>query len=176
MGLLCDLMMPRHFSKEIIETTSTEVAKSLGYQSLRQKQLDVIVGIVNGCNVFAVLPTGYGKSLCYAILPKLFDILNKPSHPSIVCVVTPLTAIITDQVCIFLHKSSSTSTHHSGSKLHFKRTVNFGSDKQDRTLRLNQGPGIPVAHFHTRSDLFSAMVSNFPKRRVHNQAQSISYR
>ncbi len=32
----------------------------------------------------------------YGILPTLFDMLYKPSQPSIVCVVTPL---IEDQVC-----------------------------------------------------------------------------
>jgi superfamily II DNA helicase RecQ len=37
---------------------------SLGY-SLKKEQLDVIVKYVMGRDVFVVLPTGYGKSLCY---------------------------------------------------------------------------------------------------------------
>ena len=39
------------------------------------------------------LSTGYGKSVCYASLPWTFDSLCQPNHPSIICAVTPLTAI-----------------------------------------------------------------------------------
>lgn len=52
---------------------------------------------MEGQDVFAVMPTGYGKSLCYASLPLAFDSLDS-SVRSIVVVVTPLTAIIEDQV------------------------------------------------------------------------------
>ena len=52
---------------------------------------------VLGNDVFAVLPTGYGKSLCYACLPGVFNqILGVTT--SIVIVITPLTSIIKDQV------------------------------------------------------------------------------
>ena len=47
----------------------------------------------------AYSPTGYGKSLCYACLPLLFDrLLHKPAGFSIVLVVSPLVALMTDQV------------------------------------------------------------------------------
>ena len=46
--------------------------------------------------VFAVLPTGFGRSLCYACLP---DALHC-STGSLVVVISPLTAIVKDQVCI----------------------------------------------------------------------------
>ena len=39
-----------------------------------------------------------GKSLCYACLPQVFDSMLQPVEPSIVIVVTPLTAIMEDQV------------------------------------------------------------------------------
>ena len=48
--------------------------------------------------MFAVLPTGFCKSLCYMCLPGVFDALNGSSS-SVVLVITPLTAIIKDQVC-----------------------------------------------------------------------------
>ena len=67
------------------------------YRSLKEKQTEVIVNLVKGNNVFAVLPTGYGKSLCYICLPKVYDCLLK-TQSSIVVVVTPLIAIIKDQV------------------------------------------------------------------------------
>ena len=40
--------------------------EAIGYQSLKDKQREVIVNFVKGNDVFAVLPTGYGKGL-YAI-------------------------------------------------------------------------------------------------------------
>ena len=48
-------------------------------------------------HVFGVLPTGYGKSLCFTLLPFVFDKLLGTNN-SIVIVITPLTAIIKDQV------------------------------------------------------------------------------
>ncbi len=41
---------------------------------------------ISGKDVFGVLPTGYGKSLCYACLPAAFDFLGKDKEPSIVVV------------------------------------------------------------------------------------------
>ena len=75
-------------------------AGKIGFAELKSHQVDVILALVTGNDVFAVLPTGYGKSLCYACLPILFDCLlglQQGDH-SIVIVVCPLTAIIEDQV------------------------------------------------------------------------------
>ena len=53
-------------------------AQELGYPVLKPEQLDVLVNFVKGRDVFAVLPTGFGKSLCYACLPRAWDeVLNK---------------------------------------------------------------------------------------------------
>ena len=47
-----------------------------------------------------MLPTGFGKSLCFAVLPLAFDKLSRPTEKAIdlVVVASPLTAIIKDQV------------------------------------------------------------------------------
>ncbi len=57
--------------------------------------------------MFAILPTGFGKSLCYVCLPSAYDALlqKEPGH-SIVIVVTPLLAILEDQVLIKLKKAT----------------------------------------------------------------------
>ena len=53
---------------------STAFAVSqLGWEKLKELQLKVITTFVAGQDVFSVLPTDYGKSLCYACLPLLFD-------------------------------------------------------------------------------------------------------
>ena len=45
----------------------------LGYESLKPEQETVVRVFLGGKNVFAALPTGYGKSLCYACFPHAFD-------------------------------------------------------------------------------------------------------
>ena len=49
-----------------------EVAKDLGF-NLKQKQLEAVLTFLSGNDVFVSLPTGYGKSIIYAILPSVFD-------------------------------------------------------------------------------------------------------
>ena len=71
--------------------------RTLGYETLKDLQRSVIVSFISRNDVFAVLPTGYGKRLCFACLPLVFDILFRPQEASII-VVTPLTAIMEDQV------------------------------------------------------------------------------
>ena len=49
-----------------------EVCVKLGY-NLKDEQRKVILSFVKGEDVFVVLPTGFGKSLCFACLPLIFD-------------------------------------------------------------------------------------------------------
>ena len=74
-----------------------KAAKYMGYMSLREEQTKAIKGILSGRDVFVCLPTGYGKTLCYSILPKAFDFLKENSQ-SVIVVVSPLIALMKDQV------------------------------------------------------------------------------
>ena len=40
---------------------------------LKDKQVHVLTSTLNSRNVFAVLPTGYGKSMCFILPPLLWD-------------------------------------------------------------------------------------------------------
>ena len=82
----------------VIKNAVDKAAKHLSYNEVKDLQMKVISEVLSGHDVFAVLPTGYGKSLCYGCLPLVFDEIFKPIKPSIVCVISPLTAIIEDQV------------------------------------------------------------------------------
>jgi len=76
---------------------ATSEANLLGYPSVKDEQLKVVTNVVYGKDVFAVLPTGYGKSLCFALLPGMFDRVMGVAM-SIVVVLRPLIALIKDQV------------------------------------------------------------------------------
>ena len=41
----------------------------LGYEKLREEQEKVLRALLGGRDVFAALPIGCGKSLCFALLP-----------------------------------------------------------------------------------------------------------
>ena len=88
-------------SDATIQTAATNAVQQLGYTSIKEEQLKVVAAIIRGHDVFAVLPTGFGKSLCFACLPHMFDKLVPLEEPSIVVIVTPLTAIMKDQVSDF---------------------------------------------------------------------------
>ena len=81
-----------------IQDAATTAAQVLGYQSLRPDQLKVIEAIVRGNDVIGILPTGYVKSACYGCLPIIYDNLLGKNGFSIVIIVSPLLAIMKDQV------------------------------------------------------------------------------
>ena len=66
-------------------------------KGLKAKQREAITRFVGGEDVFICLPTGFGKSLCYALLPLVFDYLRGSAGHSIV-------------VCTFLQCSGNYST------------------------------------------------------------------
>ena len=53
--------------------------------------------VYEGKDVFVWLPTGFGKSLCYELLPFLFDV-KRDRADSVVVVVSPLVSLMIDQV------------------------------------------------------------------------------
>ena len=64
--------------------------RTFGYSTFRPLQRDIIDATLAGKDVFALLPTGGGKSLCFQ-LPAL-------ARPGLTVVVSPLIALMKDQV------------------------------------------------------------------------------
>jgi len=70
---------------------------------LRQEQVIAVKTLLSNRDVFAVLPTGYGKSLifqCFVVAKELLQAKNGHSTPTSPCalVICPLTSIIDDQM------------------------------------------------------------------------------
>ena len=86
------------WSNDEVESAIAAAANDLGYSQLTSSQSLVLYEYLSGKDVFVSLPTGSGKSLCYWVLPGAFDALRKTSGESIVVVVSPLIALMKDQV------------------------------------------------------------------------------
>ena len=63
-----------------VEAVIAEGAKKLGFAKLKDKQMEAVRAFVGGSDVFVSLPTGYGKSAIYAVLPSVFDTLRGELH------------------------------------------------------------------------------------------------
>ena len=85
--------------------TATEAIQHLGYSTMKPEQLQVVSDIVSVRDVFAVLPTGFGKSLCYTCPPAVFGLVLPVEGTSTVFAVAPLTAIMKDQVSVVSHRT-----------------------------------------------------------------------
>ncbi|ROK23451.1 ATP-dependent DNA helicase Q-like 3 [Anabarilius grahami] len=64
---------------------------------LKEEQRTAIKAFVDGKDVFAVLPTGFGKSLIYRLAPMVAKKMGRNENPAVI-VVSPLVTLMENQV------------------------------------------------------------------------------
>ena len=63
----------------------------VGINELKPEQEQVICSFLECHDIFAIMPTGYGNSYCFTMLPHICDYLQKKKNPtSIVIIVSSL--------------------------------------------------------------------------------------
>lgn len=93
--------LDREVQFSVLESSILFSFQSLGYESPTNEQSDIIMSFIKGHDLFVVLPTGSGKSMCFVTLPLVFKRLIEPSDQikfPIVVAITPLTSLMKDQV------------------------------------------------------------------------------
>ncbi len=94
-----DVFKAQMAQKSNLEVIADKVIKKVNSSySMRIKQMACIENIVRGKDTLAILPTAYGKSLIYQMLPAINKSLpTGPKHP-IVLVISPLQSLIRNQI------------------------------------------------------------------------------
>ena len=77
-----------------------------GFSAFRPGQEDVIRAVLAGRDVMAVMPTGQGKSLCYQLPATML--------PGLTLVISPLIALMQDQVTAMKQRKIAVAAFHSG--------------------------------------------------------------
>ena len=108
-----------------MEAAIIQAADKLKYSPLKEEQKRCIEEFLKGRDVFVILPTGYGKSVCYSCIPSAYDIYHHTTG-SIIIVVSPLTALIQDQVGALTKHGIATGYVDAESDKEVKDNVNNG--------------------------------------------------
>ena len=128
-----------------VEAAIHESARDLGYDNLKDKQKEAVVAFLQGNDTFVSLPTGYGKSVIFAILPGAFDkykgkyntrracldllaflSTSAGTSGSIVVCISPLTSLMMDQHAKFTPRGLQTE---------FVGEEQTNPQKKDKVLR-----------------------------------------
>jgi ATP-dependent DNA helicase RecQ len=134
--------------------------RHFGHDGFREGQREVVEAILAGNDVILVMPTGGGKSLCYQ-LPALLE-----REPTIV--ISPLIALMKDQIDVLQARGVAAAALHSNVPLSTQRAVE--NAYRSNALRL-----LYVAPERlVRPDFRSMLAATRPRRIVVDEAHCIS--
>ncbi|MDO5687418.1 MAG: DNA helicase RecQ [Neisseria sp.] len=111
---------------DILSRARTVLHEVFGYADFRASQGAIIAALCGGQNVLALMPTGAGKSLCYQI-PAIL-------HDGLAVVISPLIALMDDQVAALRLAGVSAAALHGGTAPEEIRTI--AADMRSGSLKL----------------------------------------
>ena len=82
--------------EEKLEAAVENAAKAIGIFGLKEEQKMVVCSLVSRNDIFVSLPTGHGKSICFARLPLVFDRVRGDTGSIVLCI-RLLTALMMEQ-------------------------------------------------------------------------------
>lgn len=106
---------------QVMQDISTHLGETFGLSSFRRGQESILRSVASGADALAVMPTGGGKSLCYQLPAVALD--------GLVVVVSPLIALMRDQVRQLRALGIAAGALHSGQDASDKREI-FSRMKQ----------------------------------------------
>ena len=110
----------------VVDSLETALHTHFGWSRFRPGQRPVVAAVLSGRDALAVLPTGGGKSLCYQ-LPALI-------RGGLVVVISPLVALMEDQVLQLRRRGIAAACLHAG--LDPARRQQAMAALRDESLRL----------------------------------------
>ncbi|MBX3330066.1 MAG: ATP-dependent DNA helicase RecQ [Nitrospira sp.] len=109
-----------------MDNLTRQLNERFGFATFRPGQEDVIRAVLAGRDAMAIMPTGQGKSLCYQLPATLL--------PGLTLVISPLIALMQDQVTAMRQRKIAAAAFHSGlSGLEKSRVM---QDLQKRRVQL----------------------------------------
>ena len=109
-----------------MDDLTRQLSERFGFATFRSGQEEVIRAVLAGRDAMAVMPTGQGKSLCYQLPATLL--------PGLTLVISPLIALMQDQVTAMKQRNIAAAAFHSGLTGFEKNRVM--QDLQQRRLQL----------------------------------------
>ncbi|MDR4467064.1 MAG: ATP-dependent DNA helicase [Nitrospira sp.] len=89
-----------------MDPLTRQLKERFGFATFRPGQEEVIRAVLAGRDALAVMPTGQGKSLCYQLPATLL--------PGLTLVISPLIALMQDQVTAMRQRKIAAAAFHSG--------------------------------------------------------------
>jgi len=143
-----------------LATAKQVLTETFGHKTFREGQSEAVTAALNKQNLLLIMPTGSGKSLCYQVPAVMQD--------GYTLVISPLIALMKDQVDSMRSYGIPAATVHSGLTLSEKRAVS-------RDLSQGRLDVLLVAPERFRNAQFlELLVQNPPNRLVVDEAHCIS--